>query len=197
MTGDGRKGDAQTDADSGGVATDPLTAILPAMAALGCICSIAAVLWAGQEPTGEKIKPRRKPTVAVRDLETDCLVLQETFRRLARNLRASARDKAGASLPLKFGLHQLDIAPDSLIADIARVLPSVSQNAHDVMRAVENGAIDVPESVFYGLGECQEKLTRLLSERASVKTIIEAGLEMTERVTGYVQTMKRSVRDPA
>jgi hypothetical protein len=178
-----------------GAATDPLTAILPAMAALGCICSIAAVLWVGREAGAPRLKPRRKPSVAVRDLETDCLVLQEVFRRLARNLKAVATDHNGATQPLKFGLHQLDIAPDSLISDIARVLPSVSQNANDVMRAVESGAIEAPEAVFYGLGECQERLSKLMAERASIRVIIGQGMGLSEKLTGYVQTLKRSVRE--
>jgi hypothetical protein len=188
----------KTDAVDGtepGAATDPLTALLPALAALGCICSIAAVLWVGREAGAPKLKPRRKPSVAVRDLETDCLILQEVFRRLARNLKAVDSDHSGATQPLKFGLHQLDIAPDSLIADIARVLPSVSQNANDVMRAVESGAIEAPEDVFYGLGECQERLTRLLSERASIRVMIGQGMGLSERLTGYVQTLKRCTKD--
>ncbi len=189
-----KSGDSDGFADQG-AATDPLTAILPAIAALGCICSIAAVLWVGREPDAAKQKPRRKPAVAVRDLETDCLVLQEVFRRLARNLKAAANEHNGATQPLKFGLHQLDIAPDSLIADIARVLPSVSQNANDVMRAVESGAIEAPEAVFYGLGDCQERLNRLLMERASIRVMIGQGLGLSERLTEYVQTLKRSTKE--
>lgn len=192
MGNQARKLDVQTDAR---IAVDPLTAVLPSLSALGCVCSIAATLWLAEEQDALKAKPRRKASVAVRDLETDCLVLQEIFRRLGRNLKAVAGDRSLVALPLKFGLHGIDIAPAGLMADIGRVLPSASQNAYDVMRAIEDGAFEVPETIFYGFGECQERLTKLVVERASVKVLIDTGLAVAMRVTDLVQDMKRHVKD--
>lgn len=177
------------------IAVDPLTAVLPSLSALGCVCSIAATLWLAQEQTELKSKPHRKASVAVRDLETDCLVLQEVFRRLGRNLKAVAGDRSVVALPLKFGLHGIDIAPAGLMADIGRVLPSASQNAYDVMRAIEDGGMEIPETIFYGFGECQERLTKLVVERASVKVLIDSGLAIAMRVTDLVQDMKRHMKD--
>ncbi|MEZ5776711.1 MAG: hypothetical protein R3D33_18945, partial [Hyphomicrobiaceae bacterium] len=96
-----------------------------------------------------------------------------------------------------FGLNGLKTDAEShqifqsIMVDLARVLPSSAENAFDVMCAVEDGAIDAPEAVFYGFGECQERLNKLLTERASLKSSIETGLEVSARLTALVKDLKR------
>ena len=72
------------------IAPDPLSAVLPALSALGAISSIAAVNWVGQERTPERGRSRRKVGLVIRDLESCCLGLQEVFKRLNRNPRLFA-----------------------------------------------------------------------------------------------------------
>ena len=67
------------------LAPDPFTAVLPALAALGAIASIATINWAAQERTPDRSRAKRKAGTALRDLETCCLGLQEIFRRFQRS----------------------------------------------------------------------------------------------------------------
>ncbi|MEZ5774727.1 MAG: hypothetical protein R3D33_08510 [Hyphomicrobiaceae bacterium] len=188
----------QADRQSGvRIGPDPLSAVLPALSALGAIASIAAIMWVAEAPEGERQKPRRKVAVAIRDLESDCLILQEVFRRFPRILKIYGGDRPVVTAPAKFGLNGLKTDAEShqifqsIMVDLARVLPSSAENAFDVMCAVEDGAIDAPEAVFYGFGECQERLNKLLTERASLKSSIETGLEVSARLTALVKDLKR------
>ncbi len=183
------------------VAPDPLAAVLPALSALGAIASIAAILWVGETSASERQKPRRKIAIVVRDLESDCLKLQDIFRRLARSLTAFGNDRAIVSSPFKFGLNALKSDSDTqhvvhvVLGDIARVLPSASGSAFEVMCAIEDGLLDAPESVFFGFGDAQERLNKLLTERASLKATVEGGLEIADRLTALVRELKRHVRE--
>ena len=58
---------------------DPFSAVLPAIAALGAIASIAAIHWSGQEKTAQRTRTKRKTAASLRDLETCCLGLQRDF----------------------------------------------------------------------------------------------------------------------
>ena len=58
---------------------DPFTAVLPALAALGAITSIAAINWSGQDKLATRTRTKRKTGAALRDLETCCLGLAEDF----------------------------------------------------------------------------------------------------------------------
>ncbi len=166
------------------LAPDPFTAVLPALAALGAIASIATINWTAQERTPDRAKSKRKAGTAVRDLETCCLGLQEIFRRFQRNPRLFAGEGALGSSPLKFGVHGPRVGIDAarlfhqLINDVASMLVLASQNAFDVMAAVEDGEINAPEELFFGFGEQQERLNKLIQTRATLKASVDTGAEM-------------------
>jgi len=60
-----------------------------------------------------------------------------------------------------------------------------------VMCAVEDGEIDAPEAVFFGFGEAQERLNKLILERATMKATVEAGAEIAEFLAGLVRELKK------
>jgi len=179
------------------LAPDPFTAVLPALAALGAIASIATINWSAQERTPDRAKSKRKATTALRDLETCCLGLQEIFRRFQRNPKLFAGEGAPASSPLKFGVHGPRAGPDAarlfqqLINDVASMLVLASQNAFDVMSAVEDGEIDAPEELYFGFGEQQERLNKLIQARATLKASVDTGADVAQHLTGLVRNLKK------
>ena len=179
------------------IAPDPLAAILPALAALGVIASMAAVNWVAQERTPDRTRTKRKAAVALRELESCCLGLHEIFRRFQRNPKLFAGEGPPASSPLKFGVHGLRVAPEvarlyqQAINDIASMLVLATQNSFDVMSAIEDGEIDAPEELFFGFGEQQERLNLLIAQRATLKTSVETGLSVAEQLTMLVRTLRR------
>jgi hypothetical protein len=179
------------------LAPDPFTAVLPALAALGAIASIATINWTAQERTPDRAKAKRKAGTALRDLETCCLGLQEIFRRFQRNPRLFAGEGAPAASPLKFGVHGPRVGTDAarlfqqLINDVASMLVLASQNAFDVMSAVEDGEINAPEEVYFGFGEQQERLNKLIQARASLKTSVDTGAEVALALTELVRRLKK------
>ena len=174
---------------------DPAAVVLPALSALGAIAAIAVMPFVAQDRVPESGRGRRKPAAAVRDLETDCLQLQEIFRRLQRTLRAAPGGQAVAASPLKFGLFGVDLADAGLLAEIARVLGAAVRDTGDVMRAMEEGGVDAPELLCHQFGECQERLSKLVIDRASVRVAIDEGLAVSVRLTGLVQELKHTVKD--
>lgn len=184
------------DADSR-IGPDPLTAVLPALAALGAIASIAAIVWTAQDKTPDRSRMRRKATVALRDLESCCLGLQEVFKRLHRNPRIFSGEGGAAAAPMKFGVvgQRIDQALartyQQLMNDVASMLVLASQNAFDVMCAIEDGEIVAPEELFYGFGEQQERLNRLIANRVPARTAIETGLDIADKLSGLVRDLKR------
>ncbi|MGZ5822919.1 MAG: hypothetical protein ACXWJ2_03140 [Hyphomicrobium sp.] len=179
------------------LAPDPFTAVLPALAALGAIASIATINWAAQERTPDRAKSKRKAGTALRDLETCCLGLQEIFRRFQRNPKLFAGEGAPASSPLKFGVHGPRVGSDAarlfqqLMNDVASMLVLASQNAFDVMSAVEDGEINPPEELFFGLGEEQERLNKLIQARATLKASVDTGAEVAVALTELVRALKK------
>lgn len=184
-------------AQSSRTAPDPFAAVLPALAALGAVASIATINWVAEEKTVDQPRARRKAVVALRELETSCLGLAEIFRRFQRHPAVFAGEGRTASSPLKFGVHgpRVDARTAQLyhrlINDVASMLVLSSQNAFDVMAAVEDGEIDAPESLYFAFGECQERLNRILQERASLKSAVEQGLEIAETLIDLVRQLKR------
>lgn len=197
-----QKVEAPADADTR-IAPDPLSILLPALAALGAIASIAAINWVGQEKTADRARARRKAAVALRDLESCCMGLQEIFKRLHRNPRLYAGDGPGATSPLKFGVYgsRIDQALarsyHQLMNDIASMLVLASQNAFDVMSAIEDGEIQAPEQLFFGFGEQQDRLTKLVQTRATMKVVVESGLDVSDRLTALVRELKKHKAEPA
>ena len=176
--------------------------VLPALSALGAISSIAAVNWVGQERTGDRARARRKVGLVLRDLESCCMGLQEVFKRLNRNPRLFAGEGAAAGSPLKFGVHGPRIDPalarvyHQLMNDVASMLVLASQNAFDVMCAVEDGEIAAPEQLYFGFGEQQDRLNKLIQERASLKTLVQSGSEIANALHGLVVEFKTHKVDP-
>lgn len=179
------------------VAPDPFAAVLPALAALGAVASIATINWAAQEKTPDRAKAKRKAGTALKDLEVCCLGLAEIFRRFLRHPKLFAGEGPPAASPLKFGVHGPRVPADTarlyqqLMNDVASMLVLASQNSFDVMCAVEDGEIDAPEQVFFGFGEAQERLNKLIQSRATLKTSVETGLEVAESLTRLVRELKK------
>lgn len=181
---------------------DPFSAVLPAIAALGAIASIAAIHWSGQEKTAHRTKTKRKTAASLRDLETSCLGLSEIFRRFQKHPRVFAGEGAQAAVPLKFGVHGTRIRADAqklyqqLMNDIASMLVLSSQNAFDVMTAIEDGDIEAPEEIFFGFGEQQERLNKIIQERGSLRTAVDTGAEVAERLTELVRELRKYQKAP-
>ena len=158
-------------------------------------------MWVAQDSDPDRTKPRRKASVSVRELEADCASLQDIFKRLARSLKMFSGERTVFNSPYKFGLHGLKVAQSTyalhqaIIADISRVLTSSSQNAFDVMCAIEDGSIEAPETLFYAFGECQEQLNKLLIDRTNLKVTVETGLTIAERLTALVHELKKYRKD--
>jgi hypothetical protein len=188
--------DGSSEADSR-IAPDPLSVVLPALSALAAIASIAAVNWVGQERTPEGSRGRRKVGLVLRDLESCCLGLQEVFKRLHRNPRLFAGEGAAAASPLKFGVHGPRIDAGlariyhQIMNDVASMLVLASQNAFDIMCAVEDGEIVAPELIYFGFGEQQDRLNKLIQERASLKTLVESGLEIANALQALVAEFRK------
>ena len=131
------------------------------------------------------------------------LGLQEIFRRLNRNPRLFAGEGAAAASPLKFGVHGPRIDAGlariyhQLMNDVASMLVLASQNAFDIMCAVEDGEIVAPEPVYFGFGEQQDRLNKLVQERASLKTLVETGLDVANALQALVAEFKKYKVDGA
>ena len=179
------------------IAPEPFAAVLPAIAALGAIASIATINWVAQEKTPERSKPKRKAGTALRDLEACCLGLIEIFRRFQRHPRLFAGEGGQGSSPLKFGVHGPRVDADQtrlyhqLMNDVASMLVLASQSAFDVMCAVEDGEINAPEQIFFGFGEAQERLNKLIQGRATMKASVDAGVEIAEFLAVQVRELKK------
>ncbi len=181
------------------IAPDPFAAVLPALAALGAIASIAAINWTAHERTADRPRSKRKAAVVLKDLESCCLGLQEIFRRFHRHPRLFAGEGGTQSSPMKFGVHGVRIEPatarlyQQLVNDIASMLVLAAQNSFDVMCAVEDGDINAPEELFFAFGEQQDRLNKLIQERATLKASVDIGFDIAEKLTGHVRHL-RSLR---
>ena len=179
------------------IAPDPLSAVLPALAALGAIASIAAVNWTAQERTPDRARLKRRATAALRDLESCCLGLSEIFRRFHRHPRLFAGEGGQASSPMKFGVHGTRINPDAartyhqLVNDIASMLVLASQSVFDVVAAIEDGEINAPEELCFGFGAEQERLNKLITQRATLKLSVETGYAVAQQLTRLVRELKK------
>ena len=176
---------------------DPFAAVLPALAALGAITSIAAINWSGHEKTTARTRTKRKTSASLRDLETCCLGLTGIFQRFQSHPNVFAGEGGQASAPLKFGVHGRRIRADSqrlylrLMNDIASQLVLSAQNAFDVMTAIEDGDINAPEEVFFAFGEQQDRLNSLIQTRATLRVAVDTGADIAERLTGLVRELRK------
>lgn len=185
------------------VGADPLTVILPALAALGAIASIAALNWAGRASNeADRRHGRRNAALVLRNLERDCLDLQDAFKRLVRGLPGIAHGGGTTSLPMKFGVHGLDVTPDSypiyqsLLSSLSSLVARTAQHSYDLMGAIEDGTIDPPEEIFFGFGDQQERLNQLLAHpRPSLKATVETGFDIAVKLTGLIEELGVYRRD--
>ena len=197
------KDDADRDSESDTrTPPDPFSAVLPALAALGAISSIAAIHWSGQEKTSNRARAKRKTSASLRDLETCCLGLAEIFRRFQRHPKVFAGEGAQASSPLKFGVHGTRIRADAqrlylqLVNDIASMLVLAAQNAFDVMTAIEDGDINAPEEIFFGFGEQQDRLNKIIQDRATLRVAVDTGADVADRLTALVRELRKHHKNP-
>lgn len=185
------------------VGPDPLTLILPALAALGGIASIAALNWAARASfDADRRHGRRNAAVVLRNLERDCLDLQDAFKRLVRGLPGITSGGGTTSLPMKFGVHGLDVTPQtypiyqSLLTSLSSLVARTSQHSYDLMGAIEDGAIDPPEEVFFAFSDQQERLNQLLAHpRPSLKATVETGFDIAVKLTGLIDELGAYRRD--
>ena len=133
--------------------------------------------------------------MALRDLESCCLGLTEIFRRFVKHPKLFSG--VGSQAPLKFGVHGMRVEVSEarlyqqLMNDVASMLVLASHNSFEVMCAVEDGEIEAPETVFYGFGEQQDRLNKLISERATLKRCVEVGLDVADKLTQHVRELKK------
>ena len=180
------------------IAPDPLTAVLPALAALGTISSIAAVNWVAHDERSERARLKRRPSVGMRDLESCCLGLREIFRRFQAKPQVFAGEGGPTkTAPMKFGVHGRRVDPatgrmcQTMMNDIASMMVLASQNSFDVMCAIEDGKINAPEEVFYGFGEQQERLNKLLAARETLSVAVNTGADIAEKLLSLVRQLKK------
>ena len=51
--------------------------------------------------------------------------------------------------------------------------------------------MDAPETIFFGFGECQDQLNKLIQNRATLKVSVDTGVEVAERLTSLVRELKK------
>ena len=71
------------------------------------------------------------------------------------------------------------------------MLVLASQNAFDVMCAIEDGEIIAPEQLFFGFGEQQDRLNKLLQDRATLKVSVDTCLDVADKLAGFVRELKK------
>jgi hypothetical protein len=192
-----RKSIAKADANMR-LAPDPFAAVLPALAALGAISSIASINWIAQDrAAADRSRGKRKAHMALRDLESSCIGLHDAFRRFQRYPKLFAGEGGPAAAPLKFGVHGARVDAESiriyqdLVDHIASMFVLAAQSSYSTMSAIEDGEIDAPEKVFFGFGEQQERLNQLIAQRATLKSSVDTGLDIAVRLTALVRELKR------
>jgi hypothetical protein len=186
---------SKTEADMR-TAPDPFAAVLPAISALGAIASIAAINWVGQEGTPDRSRSRRKAGMELKDLESCCMQLHDIFRKFQKHPKLFTGEGAPAA-PMKFGVHGSRVESDAarlyqqIVSDVASVLVLAAHNSFEAMSSIEDGEINAPEDIFFGFGEQQERLNKLIQSRATLKVTVDTGVEIAEKLTGLVRELKK------
>ncbi len=187
---------AKPTTDVSRAAPEPLSIILPAVAALGSVASIAAVAWLAEERTADRPKVKRRLDVILKDLETSCLGTAEILRRVIRHSPMFGLLGATSAAPMKFGLlgARVDASQGhiyvQLVNDVATMLVLATQASFDATNAIEDGDLTPSEALIYKFGDAQAKLTVLLSSRASLKTTVETALAIAEGLIVCVRELK-------
>jgi hypothetical protein len=181
---------------AGRPAPEPLTLVLPALAALGAVASIAAVAFMAQDRDGDRPRVKRRVDVILKDLETACLGLGEILRRVRRHARQLGLDGPAGTVPMKLGLVGGRVDPAAgqlyhqLVNDLATMLVLATQNSFDAVNAIEDGEIEAPDDLLYAFGAAQERLNLLLVQRANLRTTIDTSLDIAAQLTALVQRLK-------
>ena len=181
---------------NGRAAPEPLTLVLPVLAALGAISSIAVVAWVAQDRTGDRPRVKRRIDVILKDLETSCLGLNEILRRIKRHGRLFGLDGPNGAAAFKLGLNNARKEPAAgqmyhqIVNDLATMLVLATQNSFDTINAIEDGEIIAPESLFYGFAEAQEKLNVLMSQRTGIRGLVDGAMEVADHLAKLVQQLK-------
>lgn len=171
---------------------DPVAVVLPALAALGSIVSIAALGWVGRSGNTAPRRGRRNEGAVLKDLERDCRDLQDVFKRIVRGLPSLASGGGGTTLPMKFGMHAMAVPEhgqalyQSLLSSVSGLLLRAGQHSHELMNALEEGALEPTEAQFQAFGDAQERLNAIFVTRASIKVAIETGFDIAVRLTTVV-----------
>jgi hypothetical protein len=71
------------------------------------------------------------------------------------------------------------------------MLVLATQNSFDAINAIEDGEIAAPEAVYFGFGEAQDRLNTLISQRASLRAMIDGSLEVALQLTDLVRQLKQ------
>ena len=175
---------------------DPVAVVLPALAALGSIVSIAALGWVGRDGSTPPRRGRRNAGAVLKDLERDCRDLQDAFKRIVRGLPALASGGGGTTLPMKFGMHALAVPEHgqalylSLLSSVSGLLLRTGQHSHELMGTIEDGSLEPTEAQFQAFGDAQERLNAILVARASMKTAIETGYDIAVKLTTVLAEMR-------
>lgn len=183
--------------DGGRTAPEPLTLLLPAMAALGAIASIAAVAYTAEDRTSERPKVKRRTDAILRDLEISAAGVAELLRRIKRNGRLFGLEGPAGGAAMKFGLTGrraeagLENLYHQIANDLATMLVLATQNAFECISAVEDGEIEAPEAVYQGFAEAQEHLNGLIAQRASARAVVDKGIEIAQVLTTLVRQLKQ------
>ncbi|HFB2048418.1 MAG: hypothetical protein HRT83_02855 [Hyphomicrobiaceae bacterium] len=174
------------------VAPDPLTAVLPALSVLATVASISLMNWIAEECELDRVRPKRKTSAALQNLERCCLALQGVFRRFHK---AQSLFKEHDS-PMKFGMHGTRVSQSAIkiyhssIDDIASMMVVASQNSYEIMVAIEDGIINPPDDLFFGFGEVQEQINSLFLKRDTMQSAVEVGLQIAIKLTALVKQLK-------
>ena len=177
-------------------APEPLAIILPALAALGSVASIAAVAWLAEDRTGNRPRVKRRIDVVLRDLETSCLGVAEILRRVIRHSPMFGLLGPSSTAAMKFGIIGTRVDPQQgqiyihLVNDVATMLVLATQASFDTTNAIEDGEIEAPEALFYKFGAAQEKLNALLTTRGTTKATVEGALAIAETLAALVRVLK-------
>ena len=181
-------------------APEPLSIVLPAIAALGSVASIAAVGWLAEERTADRPRVKRRIDVILKDLETSCLGTAEILRRVIKHSPMFGLEGATSGAAMKFGLIGTRVDQRQghiyvhLANDVATMLVLATQAAFDTTNAIEDGDIEPPEELFNRFGEAQARLNSLLASRASLKSSVETALAIAETLVGLVRQLKTHKR---
>jgi hypothetical protein len=181
---------------AGRTAPEPLTILLPAIAALGAVASIAAVAFVAEDRDGDRPRVKRRVDAILKDLETACLGIGEILRRMRRHARQLGLDGPNGSAPMKLGLAggRVELAAGQLyyqfVNDLATMLVLATQNSIDAVNAIEDGEIEPPDEVLFAFGDAQERLNGLITARAGLRPMVDGCIEVSDQFVGLVRQLK-------